>query len=118
MKSYPEFIRQPCNAVSLETSVRGSDQPEIEGYMFENADGSQLVMWQCLQGGKAEMHKHDYDEYCLIVEGTFKGIVGDKEVVMNAGDEGVIPAGVLHGGEMSPNYRSIDIFAGQRFKRS
>ena len=59
----------------------------------------------------------DYDEYAVVLQGTFTGTVGGKPIVLGPGDECFIPAGVPHGGSYSANYRAIDAFGGQRVKR-
>jgi len=112
MDKFPKFMRKPCNAVKL--SKRSGN---MEGYVFDGADGSQMVIWQSQKGGRSEMHTHDYDEYCLVVQGTFIGTVGGKKITLGPGDEAFIPAGVPHDGAYSANYRAIDAFGGRRVER-
>ena len=113
MIQFPKFMRRRCNAVKTSRQSGG-----MEGYLFEGADGSQMVIWQSKRGGISEMHTHDYDEYAIVVEGTFTGTVGGKKVRLRAGDECVIPAGVPHDGVYSANYRAIDAFGGRRVVRA
>ena len=112
MNEFPAFMRQPENAVEVSRQAGG-----MEGYLFEGAGDSQVVIWQCPQGGKSPMHTHDYDEYAIVIQGTFTGTVGGKPISMGPGDECYIPAGVPHDGTYSPNYRAIDAFGGRRVKR-
>lgn len=112
LKAFPAFMRNPKNAVVTGTVSKG-----LEGYMFEGADGAQMILWQCAVGGVCAMHTHEYDEYAVVLQGTFKGTVGGTKVVMNAGDECYIPAGTPHDGEYSVGYRAIDAFGGKRVER-
>lgn len=113
MEAFPEFMRKPCNAVE-----GGTHAKVLEGYLYEGIDGTQVVLWQCRKGGKSDLHTHDFDEYAVVIQGTFKGTVGGKPVVMKPGDECFIPAGVPHDGQYSSNYRAIDAFGGKRVQRA
>ena len=113
MTEFPAFMRRRCNAVKASRQAGG-----LKGYLFEGADGSQMVIWQSTAGGKSEMHTHDYDEYAIVVQGTFTGTVGGKKIKLKAGDECFIPAGVPHDGAYSANYRAIDAFGGKRLQRA
>ena len=112
MKHFPDFIRNEKNRIP-ETPSEG-----MEGFIFEGADGSQVVFWESISGSSVPLHKHDFYEYCLVVEGCYEGIVDGKPITLKPGDEFVISPGLLHEGKHSANYRAIDIFGGQRFKRN
>ena len=112
MKQFPRFLRSSPNRVSTDSSSGG-----MEGYVYEGADGSQVVLWTCPEGGTSPAHTHAYDEYAIVVEGAFTGTVGGEAVHLSAGDECYIPAGVEHDGVYSAGYRAIDGFAGTRVKR-
>jgi len=112
MGKFPEFMRKSCNAVRLSKKAGG-----MEGYVFDGADGSQLVIWHAKKSGRSKMHTHDYDEYAVVVQGTFAGTIGGKKVKMRPGEECFIPAGVPHDGVYSADYRAIDAFGGKRVKR-
>jgi len=112
MKSaFPEFMKRSCNAVALDTTTG------MEGYVYEGVDGTQMVIWECPQGGKSEMHVHDFDEYAIVIQGTCVSNIGDKKVTLTAGDECFIPAGTPHDGVYSLNYRAIDAFGAKRVVR-
>lgn len=112
MTSFPAFMRRRCNAVKAGRQAGG-----MRGFVFDGADGSQMVVWQGKGGGTSAMHSHDFDEYAIVVQGTFTGTVGGRKVKLVAGDECFIPAGVPHDGVYSKNYRAIDAFGGRRVKR-
>lgn len=64
--------------------------------MFGGKNGSQIVFWECDAEIKVAPHQHDFDEYCLVVEGTCKETVERKTTVLKKGNELVIPAGKVH----------------------
>lgn len=115
MNDFPEFMKNPKNA------VRKSDQstiPGIEGYIFDGVDGSQMIIWHCPDGGKSDFHMHDFDEYFVVVQGSFKGKIGERMIELRAGEEIVIPRGISHNGEYSSNFRGIWAFSAKRADRN
>ena len=113
MNPFPQFMRNPENAVEASHQAGG-----MEGYVYDGIDGSQLVVWHCPDGGESPMHTHDYDEYAIVIQGTFTGTVDGKPIAMGPGDECFIAAGTPHDGTYSHNYRAIDAFGGRRVKRA
>lgn len=110
-KKYPDFMNKDCNIVKLDIS-----ETDGSGILFEAADGSQTVFWDFPKRGSVGEHSHDFDEYCVVIQGTMTEIVGGKKILMKAGDELMVPAGVPHSGEWSDNYRALDVFGGRRFE--
>ena len=106
---FPDVIRKP--ELEVESEWEG-----LRGFMFEGPDGSQVIFWECGAEIKVEPHKHNFDEYCLVIEGVCKETIEGETKILNKGDECVIPAGKLHGATMGPNYRAIDFFGGPRGK--
>ncbi len=106
---FPNIIRRP------ELEVK-SEWKGVRGYMFQGPDGSQVVFWECDIETKVEPHKHDFNEYCLVVEGVCKETIEGETKVLNKGDECIIPTGKLHWATMGSNYRAIDFFGGPRFE--
>jgi len=104
---FPDIIRK--SGFEVESSLVG-----LRGYLFEGKNGSQLVFWECDAEVKVPLDQHDFDEYCLVVEGICKQTVEKKTTVLKKGDEIVIPAGKAHSAIMGPHYRAIDYFAGLR----
>ena len=86
--------------------------PGVEGYVFDGA-----AFWTCRQTASSVAHVHDYDEYMLVVEGRYTLIIGVKRIPVNAGEEYVIPRGVLHAGEVTAGTRTIHAFGGHRANR-
>ena len=91
--------------------------PSMQGVVFEGAEGTQIVFWECERGGESPEHVHDFWEYCVVLEGTCDSMIDGKLVHLKPGDECVIPPGVKHNGRYSPGYRAIDAFGGKRVER-
>ncbi|MGA1822326.1 MAG: cupin domain-containing protein [Thermoplasmatota archaeon] len=112
MEEFPEFLRNGMNAVKPDQQSRGAD-----GYIYDGIDGSQVILWQAEKEIITTLHTHDYDEWFLIVRGTFKGIIGEEEISMGPGDEILIPRGIPHRGSYSAGFRSIHGFSAKRADR-
>ena len=108
---FPAFVKTAGRMIHLSDRSEGCDY----GVLFESPAAGQATFWCFPDGGESEEHSHAYDEYCVVISGSYKGIVGGEEVTVSAGEEILIPAGVKHGGIMSPGYRAIDVFGGKRF---
>ncbi len=106
---FPDVVTK--SELEVESGIEG-----LRGYMFQGCDGSQVVFWECDAETKAEPHKHNYAEYCLVVEGVCKETIEGKTTILGKGGECVIPAGKVHWATMGPNYRAIDFFGGPRCK--
>jgi mannose-6-phosphate isomerase-like protein (cupin superfamily) len=55
-----------------------------------------LIFVDAPPGGGPSLHKHDYDEVFITLEGEATVTAGDDERVVRAGDVAIIPAGVPH----------------------
>jgi quercetin dioxygenase-like cupin family protein len=108
-RHFPDALR----AHELEVS---DSIAQMVGHLFKGQDGSQVVFWECDVEMEVKSHSHDYDEYCLVVEGVCTEFVDGVEHVLKAGDEILIPAGKKHWARMTPPYRAIDYFGGNRFE--
>jgi quercetin dioxygenase-like cupin family protein len=106
---FPKELRKP----QLEAA---SDIEGMRGYMFQGPDGSQVVLWECDIDLEVGPHKHDFDEYCLVVEGTCEETIEGKTTVLRKGDEIVILSGRMHWAKIKAGYRAIDFFGGERLR--
>ena len=113
MKEFPQFIK--CDANRIATTSQAT--PGVEGYMFDGADGSQMVFWTDAAGGKSIEHTHAYDEYIVVVQGQYTVIVGTIEFPLTAGKEFFIKKGTPHSGVSKPGTRTIHAFGGKRAER-
>lgn len=114
MDVFPAFMRNPANRIAAESQYTG----DIEGYVFDGADGSQMAFWTCPKARKSAEHGHDYDEYMLVVQGLYTLIMGEKRVPLGPGQEYLIPKGTVHGGEVAAGTRTIHAFGGKRAQRT
>ena len=113
MDEFPAFMRNP------ENRVRRSSQytEDIEGCVFDGADGSQVAFWTCARDRESVDHAHGYDEYLVCVHGRYTVVLSGAEHVLKPGDELHIPAGVPHGGRCVAGTRTIHAFGGRRAER-
>jgi len=56
MASFPAFTKTPMNRIAS-----GSENtPNIEGYVFDGADGSQMALWECHGDAQTAEHVHAF----------------------------------------------------------
>jgi quercetin dioxygenase-like cupin family protein len=113
MDFFPEFMRNQANKVA----PRSQHTEGVEGFLYDGADGGQVVIWTCHENASTEVHAHAYDEYITVIQGAFTLLIGDEDIPLSPGDEYVIPKGVSHGGSVIAGTRIISAFGGQRAKR-
>jgi quercetin dioxygenase-like cupin family protein len=113
MGDFPAFMKQPANRIAYTQQAT----PGVEGYVFDGTGGSQMAFWTCQETASSAEHAHDFDEYMLVVEGCYTLIVDGQRIPVKAGEERLIPRGVLHGGEVSAGTRTIHAFGGHRANR-
>jgi hypothetical protein len=49
MRDFPDFMKHPANRSAAADQSQG-----VEGYVFDGADGSQLVFWRCSINGDSQ----------------------------------------------------------------
>ena len=114
MNDFPEFMKNPANKVALKTQFT----KDIEGYIFNGADGSQVVFWTNAAGGTSIEHTHAYDEWVMVVQGQYTLIVGAIEFPPTAGKEFYTQKGTPHSGISKPGTRTIHAFGGKRAEQA
>jgi mannose-6-phosphate isomerase-like protein (cupin superfamily) len=113
MDEFPGFMKAAANRIA----TRSQATPEVEGYVFDGVDGSQMAFWTCRETAISALHVHDFDEYMIVVQGCYALVVDDKRIALKAGDEYFIPKGLPHGGEVMAGTRTIHAFGGRRAER-
>ena len=113
MNAFPDFMKNPANRIAYSNQAT----PGVEGYVFDEKDGSQMAFWTCCENAGSAEHVHDYDEYMLVVQGRYALVINGKRIQVNAGEEYFIPRGVAHGGEVVSGTRTIHAFGGHRADR-
>jgi mannose-6-phosphate isomerase-like protein (cupin superfamily) len=110
MKDFPHFMKNPANLIDKKSQYTD----EIEGYVFNGADGSQMAYWTCYQDRDSKEHTHDFDEYFVVVQGLYTVIIDGKENPVGVGQECHIPKGTPHSGRVISGTRTIHCFGGKR----
>jgi quercetin dioxygenase-like cupin family protein len=113
MQEFPAFMRKPVNRIKSASQ----HTQDIEGFVFDGADGSQMAFWTCNSDRSSAEHAHEYDEYLVCVHGEYTVTLPDKAVPLHPGDELYIPARVPHGGRCLAGTRTIHAFGGRRAER-
>src|SRR5262245_13871101 len=82
-----------------------------------DVEGISFIFVQVAPGGGPSLHRHDYDEICIVQEGEARYTLGDAQLDARAGDVVIVPAGAPHAfvntGEGM--LRQVDIHAASRF---
>ncbi len=89
----------------------------IEGYVFDGLGGTQVVFWECNADAQTEEHRHQFDEYLIVVEGCYTLTIDGREVVLGPGQECVIAKGARIAGRVVAGTRTIHMFGGRRAAR-
>jgi quercetin dioxygenase-like cupin family protein len=84
---------------------------DIEGYVFDGTDGSQVALWTAHADRVSTEHVHDFDEHVLVIEGRCVLIVGERRIKLRAGQEFVIPRGTMQGMDVSAVTRTMHVLA-------
>jgi len=113
MQDFPAFMKNPGNRIKQSCQYT----KDIEGFVYDGADGSQMAFWTCYQDRKSDEHLHDYPEYLVCVQGQYKVIMNNETITLYPGNEALIPAGVAHRGESSAGTRTIHAFGAKRAER-
>jgi quercetin dioxygenase-like cupin family protein len=112
MRDFPEFMKRASNRIG----AAQQNTADIEGYCYEGADGSQMAFWTCRADRASKPHRHDFDEYMVVVGGRYVAMLDGKEHVLEPGDELFIPRGTEQSGRCSAGTRSIHAFGGARIR--
>ena len=110
MNHFPEFMKNPLNRIDPSQQ----NTKDIEGYVFQGRDDSQMAFWECHSDQTSGKHTHDFDEYILCVSGRYIACLNDTEIILEHGDELVIPKGTEQWGKCVAGTRTIHAFGGKR----
>jgi mannose-6-phosphate isomerase-like protein (cupin superfamily) len=114
MADFPSFVKNPANRIA----ATSQHTPDVEGYVFDGADGSQVALWRAGSDAVTAPHTHDFDEYFVVVEGTYFLIVDGVETRLDAGQEYFVPRGTPIAGRVTAGTRTIHVFGGRRARRN
>lgn len=113
MNQFPAFMRHPANRIA----ARSQHTPGIEGYVFDGADGSQMAHWTASVDAETAEHIHPFDEWFLVIEGSYVLTLNGGEVRVEAGQEYFIAKGTRIAGRVTAGTRTVHAFGGRRAER-
>jgi quercetin dioxygenase-like cupin family protein len=113
MPEFPAFVRNPLNRIARSSQYTD----DIEGFVFDGADGSQLALWTSKADRVSKEHVHDFDEYVLVIEGRCTAILEGRRIDLVAGQELHIPKGTRQAMEVIAGTRTMHVFGAKRAKR-
>ncbi len=114
INAFPQFMRNRKNLIDRDSQYTD----DIEGYVYDGADGSQMATWSCRSERSSKEHVHDFEEYFIVAQGQYTLLMGGKEQVLKRGDEVLIPKGMPHAGRCLAGTRTIHAFGGTRARRA
>ena len=113
MPDFPDFVRNPANRIALSSQFTD----DIEGYVFDGADHSQVALWKSNSDRTSREHAHEFDEYVFVLEGACTAVVDGARIELVAGQELHVPAGARQTMTVSAGTRTMHVFGGKRARR-
>ncbi len=113
LPDFPDFMRRDANRIDRAQQ----NTPDITGYCYTAADGSQMAFWTSHSDRVSVRHAHDFDEYMVCVAGRYTAYMDGQEHVLLPGDELFIPKGTEQWGACIAGTRTIHAFGGTRIHR-
>ena len=113
MPDFPSFVCNPLNRIARSSQFTD----DIEGYVFDGADGSQIALWTSRADRVSKEHAHDFDEYVLVIEGAVTAILEGRRIELVAGQELHVPKGTRQSMAVLAGTRTMHVFGGKRAKR-
>jgi quercetin dioxygenase-like cupin family protein len=114
LAAFPDFARSPANRIAAASQFT----EDVEGYVFDGADGSQVALWTAHADRVSAEHAHDFDEYVLVIEGHCTLVLGERRISLPAGAEFVVPKGTRQSMEVTAGTRTMHVFGGKRARRA
>ncbi len=114
MADFPTFMMSRANRIATSSQ----HTPGVEGYVFDGADGSQMAFWTVEREAVTAEHVHEFDEWFLVVEGSYTLTLDGREVRIGAGQEYFIPKGTRIAGLVTAGTRTLHAFGGKRAQRA
>ncbi len=114
MPEFPAFMKNQVDRIATSSQ----HTPGVEGYVFDGADGSQMAFWTVERDAITTEHVHEFDEWFLVVEGSYVVTLDGQEIRVSAGQEYVISKGTRIGGRVTAGTRTIHAFGGRRAERA
>jgi quercetin dioxygenase-like cupin family protein len=80
----------------------GPTYSSVEGACVEG-DKMIVALMRMPAGTGAEPHSHPNEQWIYILEGTFKGRIGDNDFEAKAGSVVYVPSNMVHSGKATPD---------------
>jgi Cupin domain len=77
-----------------------------------------VALWTVERDAVTAEHVHEFDEWLLVVEGSYVLTLNGKEVRVRVGQEYFIPKGTTIAGRVTAGTRTIHAFGGRRAERA
>ncbi|MCP3136914.1 SRPBCC domain-containing protein [Pyxidicoccus xibeiensis] len=111
--SFPTFLTTPGNRLDG-AALR---VPGVEVHMFDGADGNQLTLCHAKSDADTGEHLQDFEEYLVVLEGTYVLSINGTDFTLGAGREFVVPRGARIRGRYTAGTRTLHAFGGRGLKR-
>jgi uncharacterized protein YndB with AHSA1/START domain len=112
--SFPAFMMGPANRVA----AASLNIPGVEAYVFDGADGTQLMLCHARSDADTAEQWRDADEYLAVLEGSYVVRINGMDIQLGAGREFVIPRGARISGRFTAGTRTLHAFGGRGLKRA
>ena len=114
MPDFPPFMKKAANRIATVAQHTSG----VEGYVFDGAEGSQMAFWTVEHDAVTAEHVHEFDEWFLVIEGSYVLTLNGEEFRVDAGQECFIPKGTKIAGRVSAGTRTVHAFGGRRAVRA
>lgn len=113
---HPEDVQHFFQVVSKTLLPPIGGGPAGDYFIALSQAGGQFAV--CRIDGVADVpeHSHDYDEFCILLQGNLTAWIGGEKHVLKPGDFLYEPAHIPHVAHIEGPYLAIDFFGGPRFK--
>jgi ethanolamine utilization protein EutQ (cupin superfamily) len=113
MPDFPSFMKNPADRIVTTSQHTGG----VEGFVFDGADGCQMAFWTVEEDAETVEHVHQFDEWLVVIEGSYTLMLDGHEVRIGAGHECFIPKGTRIAGRVTAGTRTVHAFGGRRAER-
>jgi mannose-6-phosphate isomerase-like protein (cupin superfamily) len=113
LPAFPAFMKNAANRIATSSQ----HTPGVDGFVFDGANGGQMAFWSVERDAVTAEHVHEFDEWFLVVEGSYTVTLNGDEVRVGAGQEYFIPKGTKIAGRVKAGTRTIHAFGGRRAER-
>jgi quercetin dioxygenase-like cupin family protein len=111
----PAHVRQLLEDARKSLLPATGSRPGQRDFVASSPAGGQFVLVQVDGVCDVEEHVHEYDEYCLVLQGRVTTWMAGEAYVCDPGDFLFEPANIPHRARIEGPYVAIDFFAGPRF---